>query len=62
MGHTAVDYAREGEVMKLLKASETKVGEPRFRLVREGVQRATEDLGSWEVLGTAVLKTSFRGS
>lgn len=25
MGHTASDYARDGEVMKLLKASETKV-------------------------------------
>ncbi|XP_077197255.1 mitochondrial disaggregase [Paroedura picta] len=27
MGHTAVDYAREGEVMKLLKASQTKFQE-----------------------------------
>jgi ATP-dependent Clp protease ATP-binding subunit ClpB len=25
MGHTPLDYAREGEVMKLLKTSETKV-------------------------------------
>lgn len=25
MGHTPLDYAREGEVMSLLKASETKV-------------------------------------
>lgn len=27
MGHTPLDYAREGEVMKLLKASETKVSQ-----------------------------------
>lgn len=25
MGHAPLDYAREGEVMKLLKVSETKV-------------------------------------
>lgn len=30
MGHTPLDYAREGEVMNLLKASETKVS-LRFR-------------------------------
>lgn len=29
MGHTPLDYAREGEVMKLLKASETKVSRER---------------------------------
>ncbi|KAM8821590.1 mitochondrial disaggregase [Eudromia elegans] len=39
MGHTPLDYAREGEVMKLLKASETKFQEEQRRREMEERRR-----------------------